>query len=427
VSASTGRWLFAFGMLLAALAGGAYPYRELRRITTPTDFKYDFISAYWIAHGLPAAALDRDAADALGETLGTQPGPFWPGAPAQTHPPPATILILPLVPLGYRGAALAWFVLSLVCVAWLARLLLAIWRRASRLPPWGQTAPLALALALWPPTVFNLAYGQWSVLLALVVSASWWRYEQGSPRSAVGWLAAAIAIKATPTIVLGYFGLRARRIALATVAVVALISLGTLPLTGGVGAWRAFVSSGAVATRIFEGWIHNTASIRGLFVRAFVNTGLTTAVFHAPAVGHALAALTSAALIALAFVVTWRARRDDDPAPAFAAWACLAVLLNPLAWPHNVLLLALPSALLARAPAASSGRRTAVAIALVLITIPYEALVGWAGGSPPLSAATSWLLGAHALGALLLFATALAAAGPSTAPALSAGSPPEPS
>ena len=114
---STGQWLFAVWMLVAALSSGPAPFRDLARIATPIDFKYDFISAHWIAHGHPAAALDRETADALGERLGTQRGPFWPGAPAQTHPPPASLLVLPLVPLGYHAAALVWCALSLIAVA----------------------------------------------------------------------------------------------------------------------------------------------------------------------------------------------------------------------------------------------------------------------------------------------------------------------
>ena len=164
-------------------------------------------------------------------------------------------------------------------------------------------------------------------------------------------------------------------------------------------------------------------------MRAFTSTGLTTGVVHAPALGHALAAIASAALIALALVATWRRRPDhgsgpaEQSAPAFAAWACLAVLVNPLAWPHNVLLLLLPAALLAREPTASPRRRRAVGLALVLVTIPYEALTAWAGGKLPLPAATSWLLGVHALGGLLLFATAIRASARGAAEAgVSAGS-----
>jgi len=411
-------------MVVAALAGGAYPYRELSRITTPTDFKYDFISAHWIANGHPAAALDRDTAEEVGNALGIQPGPFWKNAPAQTHPPPTALLILPLVPLGYHRATLLWFAFSLAAAAALARVMLALWERAPRLPPWRRTWPLALALAVWPPTVFNLAFGQWSILIALAMAACWWRHEQGAERAAAGWLAAAIVIKSTPAAALGYFALRGRRVALLTVAFVALICLVTLPVTGGLGAWRAFLSSGLGATRVFEGWIHNTASIRGLFVRAFATTGLTTAVVDRPALGHALAMITSAVLVAIALGATRRRRPGDDPAPTFSCWVCLSVLLNPLAWSHNVLLLLLAAALLARDPVAPRQRR-AVALATILITIPHQALLLWAGGAPPLRAATTWLLSLHALGGLLLFGIAIVAGARGTA--LSAVSPPEPS
>lgn len=81
------------------------------------------------------------------------------------------------------------------------------------------------------------------------------------------------------------------------------------------------------------------------------------------------------------------------------------MLLNPLAWSHNVVFLALPIALLAR-----SGWGPTLAIAATLLSLPKETLYR-AAGAPPTGPAGALILSAHALGALLLFAQAARIAG----------------
>jgi hypothetical protein len=392
-------WVIAAGLLVAT------SNKPNRFAVTSGDLKYDFISAYWIAEGRPAEALDRATADKLGDQLGTPRGSdWWEGAPAQTHPPPTALLIRPLVPLGFRLAAIAWLVFSLLLLGILAGLLLAIWQRSDRLPPLTRSWPLAIALALWPPSLFNLINGQWSILLATLVAAGWWRYEHGRRRQAAGWLAAAVAVKLTPAILGPYLLRRNRRLALEMVAALAAIVAVTLPVTGGIGAWRQFIHDARIATPIFEAWVHNTASVRGIFVRLFVPSPFVTPVAALPSLGHALALASSIALVVIAAAVTWR-RASEPDAAGFAVWSSLIPLLNPLSWTHNVLVLLLPAALLARAPAGRRQRRI-VAGAVALLTVPYEALWQLAGHRFPLPASRSWLLGLHAVAGLVLFATA---------------------
>ena len=372
---------------------------------TPSDFKYDFISAYWIAQGRPAEALDRTTADALGERLGTPPGPFWEGAPAQTHPPPSALLVRPLVPLGFRVAALVWLAFSLTLLGVLAALLAALWQRSDRLPSLTRCWPLAVALCLWPPSLFDMSNGQWSILLTTLVTAGWWCYERGSRRAGAGWLAAAVAVKVTPVLLVPYLAVRDRRLAIwMAIAAVAIVAV-AWPFTGGAGAWRQFIRGASDATPIFEAWIHNTASVRGIFVRLFVPSRFADPVLALPALGHALATGTSIALVVIAarFTLLGRARPLDPT--SFAIWSCLIPLLNPLSWQHNVLMLLLPATLLARAPS-SQGRRRVVIAVVAILTIPYDALWYLAGHRLPLPATRSWILDLPALAGLLLFGTA---------------------
>jgi hypothetical protein len=406
-------WLFAAALLAAALSSPRDYEVDRDRIVHGVDFKYDFVAATWVARGKPLSQLDRDTADAIGVSLGTDPGPVWKGTPAHTHPPPATAIVRPLLGLGYKAATLVFFALSLALVVVQAQMLLGLWRRAERLPTPRQALPLAVALSLWPPSLFNFGYGQWSILGATLLTAGWWNLERRRPRWSAGWFAAAIAIKSTPALLGGYLIFHARRVALLVLAGFAAIALVTLPFVGGFDAWRTYVRSGPVAVTAFETFLDNTASVRGIFVRLFVTNPFTIAPVHRPALAHALSTATTIALIATAIGLTIRrgrvAPRAAADSPAFAMWVCLLPLVNPLAWTHNVIVLLLPAVLLAR-DGASPARRRMVAVAMVLLTIPRGTLVRWAGFYVPFDPARGWILGVHALACLLLFFSACAAA-----------------
>lgn len=408
-------WVFA-AVLIALLAATRFSYLQgLAFIRTSCDFKYDFIAAYWLGQGRSLEDLDRRTANDVGRQLGTVEGPFFGGddAPSQTHPPPAALLVRPFVLLGYRAALAAWALMSAVALLFLARILLALWERSPTLPSWVRAFPFGVALIVWPPSVFNFGYGQWSALLALAIAAGWWNLERGAHRGAALWLAAALAIRATPVLLFGHLFLRARRVAVGAAAAFVGLVLLALPLAGGLGAWRVFFRSGPVAIKIWEGWIDNTVSLRGIFVRLFVETPYVHAALNHPALGRALYPAAAAVLIGVAFFFGRRRRGDaialaPSDGPAFALWCCLVALLNPLSWSHNALVLLLPAVLIAR-DAQSAPIRWAVAAAVLLLTVPTQTLFKLQGQtSLPFPATRGWLLGLHALAGLILFATACA-------------------
>jgi hypothetical protein len=83
----------------------------------------------------------------------------------------------------------------------------------------------------------------------------------------------------------------------------------------------------------------------------------------------------------------------------------LPVVLNPLGWTHVAVMLLVPMAVAFRA----GGPRTRLvaAGALVVLTIPRQSLVAWAG-SMPLAPATGLVVGAHAFAAAALTVALLA-------------------
>jgi hypothetical protein len=403
-----GNWLvFAVWVVAAVLTSRGLYLKAIAVIPDSCDFRNDFVAVRWQAQGRPIAALDNATADRLMGRPADSYATDRSGSP-YPHPPPAALPVLPLVPLGMRRAIFAWCGLSLIALSILSRLLLGIWRGTERLPGWRASAPLALALFLWPPTLFNLAYGQWSILLATLVAAGWWSLERGADRRAAACWGAAIAFKTTPAIVIGYLALRARKTAIGVCLAFALVALAVWPL-GGLAAWRYFFATSGTTAREWEAYFDNTVSINGVFARLLIGGGSVRAPFHHPTLAHALNAAVSSLLVGLAAwatgrSATTRAEPDGPDAPAFATWASLIPLLNPIACTHNAVFSLLPAALVARdsVPAA----RTAVAGGLVLLSIPRETFLLIAG-ELPFAASLGWMLGLHALGALAIFTGAL--------------------
>ncbi|MES1172076.1 MAG: glycosyltransferase family 87 protein [Bacteroidota bacterium] len=393
-------------LLQVALAGRA------------TDFTRDYVAAHWLTAGKPLSQLDGAAGNADAARLGADPV-LVPCGPFHLHPPPASLLVLPLVPLGFRAAALAWLLLSLAALAVLARVLASVWSVPGAAPSPRRSIAALLIVTAWPPTVMNLAYGQWSILLAALVAVGWWGIERGRGRLATASFVAAIGFKTTPAVMLGFLVLRRRALLVRVLGALAFIVAASWPLVGGWDAWRTFVRDGRSCVLCWEAYVDNTVSINGLYARLLVGGPYVRAPFDAPALAHLLAPATACALIALAAVLTWRharARPAAGPAGAtaagplpadaldFAMWAALVALLNPLSWTHNAVFLLLPIVLVVR-----HGRRarvrTVVAAAFVALCIPRETLFAWAGPLP-FAPARAWVLGLHAVAGLTVFGCA---------------------
>jgi hypothetical protein len=386
---------------VAWASAGFTPLTEaLKEVRTPADFTRDFVTAHARVHGGRLAPPSGEDGNAYAATIGA-PAVALLGGPYHLHPPAALLPVLPLVPLGFHGAALAWLALSLGALGVLARELVALARPAGPTPL--TVSATFLALALWPPTLHNLAKGQWSILLAALIAVGFRALEQGRARVAGLGLGAAVSLKLTPVVLLGYLVLRQPRAAKVVILVVAGAALIGL-LVAGAPAYAAWVADVPRDVAIWQTWFANTASFNGLFARLFAGDAFARPLASAPALARALHLATSLALVGAAALATWRTPPSREANRALgAAWIAAVVLLNPLAWSHTQLL-ALP-ALALLAGLAPTG---ALLAALALMSVPRQVLVALAGPAP-LTPAVAPLLSLHAAALLLVFVTALRA------------------
>ena len=198
--------LFVLAAAAAALSAGREPLdRALVGLVRPADFARDFVAAEdWIAgnpvYGEWPGRLERHAA-LLGIDSRIR-GPFF------AHPPTALLLVAPLVPLGFRAAALVWAGLSISLLAILVGVL------ADALPirrPTLAAGLLLVALVSWPPVLYNLEKGQWSIALATLIALTWRDLGHGRERRAGVCLGIASLVKLTPLLFLLDLGVVRRR------------------------------------------------------------------------------------------------------------------------------------------------------------------------------------------------------------------------
>jgi hypothetical protein len=382
-------WISAGAAPLVGAAGGAL---------TPIDFVRDYVAADARVHFGRGAPPAGEAGNARAVALGA-PRVVLLDGPYHLHPPPALLPVLPLVPLGFGGAALAWVAISFVALGVLAFVLVAL--VATPKPRGTSWAVGAFSLlVLWPPVLHNLEKGQWSILLAALVALGFHALEQRRPRAAGVWLGLAASFKATPILLLAFLALRHRRAAWSMGATLATAGLASLAV-GGIAPWSRWIADAPRDVAAWQTWGANTASLNGLLARLLAGGSFARPMVASPMLARAVNVVLSLGLLALLGIVTKRApATPQNERRLFAGWVALVVVLNPLAWTHTAILALVPIALLAK------DNPIMAATAFLVLTVPRETLAALAGPLP-VSPGRGLVLSLHASALFLLFAVSV--------------------
>jgi hypothetical protein len=403
----------AIAVVAAAwLSAGAGPFLAAAvGALSPPDFARDYVVARArLADGRGAPPLEGEEGNARAAEFGAPAQRLY-GAPYHAHPPTARLPVRPLGLVSWRVAALVWAAGSILALGWLAISLLTLAVRG-RAPSGPRVALAYAALALWPPVLYCLEKGQWSIWLAALLADGLVALESGRERRAGILFALGAAVKATPLALFGLLALRFRRAAVAMAATLGLAIVASLAIDG-TGPWRAFLGGATRNVTTWAAWTANTASLAGVTARLFGAPGPFARPWLAsPALAAALFDLAVLAFV-LAALRALRGSTRVEP-PVRAAWLALPVLANPLGWSH-VLVLMLAPLVVAFRDGAPATRRTAW-VALALFSIPPATLARLAG-PPPLAPARGLVLGLPALAAVALFVALLADARPPQRPA----------
>jgi hypothetical protein len=350
--------------------------------------------------------IARRHADVLG-ALASDGYPYLP------HPPFAILLTSSFAQLSFDVAARYWFAASIALCFVLGIVLARVSIRpdAVRAGPKPRDACVGFAaLLMWPPVLYNLEKGQFTILLAVLVGIAWLLLERGDSAIGGASVGLAAALKLFPALLAIFLLFRRRRSAIWFVAVAVVAT--TLPCVW-VG-WQVlseFLGQSTHNVTFWQTWPAVTYSFQGLTARMFVGSEWSRAVVHAPIAATVMAVLASAISLAIAYRATVRCVGGECDALLFTIWSILLVPLNPVAMGHNGVLLALPIVLLGKSLAQHSGVWPKVmwSVGCVLVSIPRQAI--FAAAPMPVAPWRSFaIVGLPLWGTLLLFSSAIAVA-----------------
>jgi hypothetical protein len=314
----------------------------LLSLAPPGVYMKDFIQEYLLAQAvvngvnpyLPLPELADRFLDPLENPIFPHPTP---------HPPPVILLSLPLALFTYETAALLWLLFEILCLSGSVYLLLSWWGNQ---PPIGVAALVTIFLIGWGPVTDGLIMGQLMSLLLLLLCLTWtlWRAGRWQLGALLLGLAMALKLVVWPLALLLLLYRRwSALLVLAATFVAANLAAGLMVGLDVVAHY--YTAVGAQVETIYRAHEGNFA-LWGLGWRLFFGTGSTMiGGIHAPPLIDMpeMAALSSLLilflflLLVLYFCVT--AKRLDV---RLAVLVCAAVIANPIAWSHYLVLLLIP-------------------------------------------------------------------------------------
>ena len=316
-------------------------YQVLLRRSNP-DFFQDYASARNHFNGLdPYAGNDASSDLYLDRTL--EPGPE--SFKVNAHPPTSIILFLPLATLDFSHAFLVWnFFSSALCVVAVALIV-----RQLGIPCtiWSFVSLLSLFL-LSGAVRDNLLGGQCSFVLLYLVVIVWAADRSGHPLLAGGALALAVSLKLFPCFLFVYFLARRRwSVVWSGILGICLVCSAAAAVMG-IGVFREYALE--VCPRF--AWYVNAwtnSSIPG-FLHRLTDTApaidrqhdRTTPLVYCPEFAWAATSLSCVALLFAVVRAAKHAATRNEQDMAFALAVCAMLLLNPITWPSNLLLLVVP-------------------------------------------------------------------------------------
>jgi hypothetical protein len=274
-----------------------------------------------------------------------------------------------------------------------------------------------ILLLLWPPVLYNLEKGQWSVLLAALLGLAAVQVRRGDLTQSAVWSGVAAAVKVFPVVLGLYFLVRSARSAIWFVAAGFVLTL--LPLLWiGLEFFPSFVRETTANMPYWDSFPLVMFSIHGAVSRLLVGGRWAEPLFYAPLAAKTVEGTLLAGLLAAALWTTWLARRRRiDETLAFASWLVLLPMVNPQSLGHNGVLLAIPAVVLADTltVAGRPWHRWGWAVALALVSLPKQTV--WRLATPPVSPLEGIAVASlPTWGALLMFVITVAVARDLAAP-----------
>ena len=331
-------------LMLVAKGGDAIdcfsPPRSLADFCS-RDLSQDWISSRALLAGRPAYGSLRALVDAdLGRD--SMP-PDAPILPYNAHPPGTFLVTLPLAYLDYRGAWIAWTVVSVIALLASVGLILREW--TGRVPGIGLF-PLLAFIATSHPFQDTIYHGQFNTVLLGLITAAWACLEK-RPRLAGVLIGVAAVIKLFPgLLLLPLIGRRSGSTVLAAIASVALLGLASTAIVGPEGC-RRYALEVAPSIGPDHGGAWGNQSLVGLYHKLFGDTRGRFRPLYPSLTVERVASLASIALVCSCAFAAGSIERGRGVASDHFGYMLTVVglvVVNPVVWNHYFVLLILPMA-----------------------------------------------------------------------------------
>lgn len=318
---------------------------SLRRVVTSVFaenfFQRDLIQEYVMAKAivvggdpyLPTIELVRRFVPSLPVEVFAHPSP---------HPPPLALLSLPLTLLSYEHAIVFWFVIQITGAIVLVLLL----RPTAHSHNWWETLLLILLFIAWEPVVWDLALGQLSLILLVLLVVSWRFLRTGRGYLGGFFLGTVVALKLMAWPIVIYLALRRKwRVVISVGLVVFLANLVGILIIGLDRVLAYYTVVAPSVSQIYRATSMNT-SVYSLVWSLFVGTKdliwssvETTSMFSMSTFAPLVAILVS---LLFAGIGIWKAFQMQTFDGAFALLICVSVLVGPITWRHYFTWLVIP-------------------------------------------------------------------------------------
>jgi len=328
------RWVLV--MALVALYAGWIGYVVSR--DKPLDFY-----VYYLAEASLRGQNAYEISDLAWDSLATDMGIINYTRPYR-YPPLTACLVAPLTGLSPSTASALWLAFSSV-----AAIAAAWWLALTIDTPYRWILTLG-GLLLFVPPLTTLHAGQVNLFLLASLALALRAFSRRKPVWVGIGLGVGAGLKVIPLALVGYLLWRGRwRPLLVAVLVITLSLLVALPLTG----WQGLVSYGQKAILLGEpGQLFSqptNQTFNGFFARLLTERSGERALADDPDLAHRLSLICGLALVIATVAVCWPVGNVYRFFPLeFALIVTTLQLLPPFTWYHQLVLLLIPFALLAR-------------------------------------------------------------------------------
>ena len=368
--------------LILALTLGTLRWLEFTIVgsVVASDFTQDYIAAHALRQGvsLYSSPLKNFAAEQLHfDIMKIQPEVF------NFHPPFNALLFLPFSFVPHPWAFISWNIIATLAYAVLIYGLLEAYGIAT-----FRTLQLGTLLLIWEPFVGNIALGQVSTVLALLIIGGFLLLERRERPVAAGLMfGLATLIKLFPGLIFLYLLFRRHWRCAGIMAVTVSSGLAlTLVVIGSADIFYYLRDLLPEHVRAFAPYPFNI-SIESVVRTLLGKSRFSVPIVAAPAAVQGLTLLLNSFLLLGLCLLARRYPGPENAENLFVLFCLTMLLISPITWPHTCLVILFPMAMLWH-DGLRLGQRNAwrvLLVILILFAIPDRALLKEAIASYPLT------------------------------------------